>query len=188
MKFCSSCGGVVSLQLVAGEHVARNVCTICARVHYHNPKIIVGCIPETADGRLLLCRRHIKPRLGLWTFPAGYLECDEASADGAVRETLEETGAQVRIESLLAIIDVPQISQVHLIYRGRLLTEPSASTAESSETRLLREADIPWDRLAFSTVTHALRFFLGDRAAGTRATHALNLGPIADPSEFQEQI
>lgn len=188
MKFCGACGGSVSLRQLPGEHIERLVCTACKRVHYSNPKIVVGCVAESEDGRILLCRRRIRPRLGQWTFPAGYLECGEASAEGARRETEEESGARVETSGLLAVIDVPQISQVYLIYRGRLLSPPAQSTAESSEIALLSEADLPWDALAFSSVVHALKFFFDDRRNGRSAPHALDLGPIADPSEFQEKI
>lgn len=188
MKFCGVCGGALALRLLPGEHTERLVCAACNRVHYSNPKVVVGCVAQADDGRILLCRRRIRPRLGKWTFPAGYLECGEASAEGARRETEEESGARIETLGLLAVIDVPQISQVYLIYRGRLLSSPATSTAESSEIALVAEADIPWDGLAFSSVDHALRFYFEDRRTGRDAPHALDLGPIADPSEFQEKI
>ena len=47
-----------------------------ATIHYQNPKIVVGCLPEWEE-RVLLCKRAIEPRYGLWTLPAGFLENGE---------------------------------------------------------------------------------------------------------------
>ena len=100
MKFCSACGSPdIGLRIPIGDHVPRYVCGACATVYDQNPKVVVGCLPEWED-RVLLCKRAIEPRHGLWTLPAGFLENGEAVTAGAARETLEEAGARIEIGDL----------------------------------------------------------------------------------------
>ncbi len=155
-------------------------------MHYQNPKIIVGCVPEWEDGRILMCRRAIEPRLGLWTFPAGFLELGETSGEGAARETLEEAQAEVEIGDLFVVINVPYVSQIYMIHRGRMKTPHHGPTTESSETILMREEDMPWGDIAFPTVHHGLKFFFEDRARGVHGFHVLDLKrrpPAAERTE-----
>ena len=175
MKFCSVCGNVVEVKIPAGDHQPRHVCVSCGHIHYHNPKVIVGCIPEWEDGRVLMCKRNIEPRLGKWTFPAGFLELGETTAQGAVREAREESLAEVAILGMLSVISVSYVSQVYMIHRARLLRAEFGPTPESSEVRLMREDEIPWDEIAFPTIWHSLKLFFADRAQGLCAIHELNL-------------
>jgi len=175
MKYCSTCGQPVELKIPPGDHLPRHVCPACGTVHYRNPKIIVGCVPETEDGRILLCKRAIEPRLGLWTVPAGFLELSETTAQGAARETLEEAQAKVEVGALFAVIGVPYVSQVYMIHRARMLDPHHGSTPESLETRLVAESEIPWEQIAFPTIYHGLKFFFEDRARGVAGFHVLDL-------------
>jgi ADP-ribose pyrophosphatase YjhB (NUDIX family) len=175
MKFCSVCGAEVELLTPEGDHLPRDVCPACGTVHYVNPKVIVGCVPEWEDGRILMCRRAIEPRLGRWTFPAGFMELGETTGEGAARETLEESQAEVEVGALFAVIDVPYVSQLYLIHRGRMLSPHHGPTHESSETILMREDEIPWDEIAFPTIWHSLKFFFEDRAKGVVGFHSLAL-------------
>jgi ADP-ribose pyrophosphatase YjhB (NUDIX family) len=174
MKYCSDCGTPVALKIPEGDHLPRHVCPRCGAIHYRNPKVIVGCIPEWEE-RVLMCRRAIQPRVGLWTFPAGFLELGETSSQGAARETLEEAQAHVEIEDLCVVINVPYVNQIYLIHRGRLTSPAFGPTAESSECALMREEEIPWPDIAFPTIYESLRFFYADRRAGRRAIHTLDL-------------
>lgn len=175
MKFCPHCGHPVHLRVPEGDHFPRHVCEHCGTVHYRNPKVIVGCLGEWNDGRVLMCRRAIPPRMGYWTFPAGFLEMDETTAQGAARETLEEGGVEVEVDGLLALINVPHVSQIYVIHRGRLRTDAHHPTIETSETALMHENEIPWDRIAFPTIYHSLKFFFADRAAGHSGIHHLDI-------------
>jgi ADP-ribose pyrophosphatase YjhB (NUDIX family) len=175
MKFCAECGHAVEVKVPEGDHLPRHVCAHCGTVHYRNPKVIVGCVPEWEDGRVLMCRRNIEPRFGLWTFPAGFLELGEASGAGAAREAFEEARAEVEIIDLFAVINVPYVSQVYVLHRARLKSPAFGPTPESSEVRLMREDEIPWDEIAFPTVYKGLKFFFADRSAGTRGFHELDL-------------
>ena len=174
MKFCSECGTAVELRIPAGDHLPRHVCPACGTIHYRNPKVIVGCVPEW-DDRILMCKRAIEPRLGLWTFPAGFLELGETSGQGAAREALEEAQAEVDIGELFVVINVPYVSQVYMIHRARMKALTFGPTIESSEVMLMREDEIPWDRIAFPTIFHSLKFFFADRAAGATGVHTLDL-------------
>jgi ADP-ribose pyrophosphatase YjhB (NUDIX family) len=174
MKYCSECGAGVELRVPDGDHVPRHVCTACGAIHSRNPKVIVGCVPEW-DDRILMCKRAIEPRLGRWTFPAGFLELGETSGQGAAREALEEARAVVEIGELFVVINVPYVSQVYMIHRARLKALQFGPTIESSEVVLMRESEIPWDEIAFPTIFHGLKFFFADRATGATGVHALDL-------------
>lgn len=145
-----------SKKVPEGDNRERHVCDDCGWVHYVNPKVVVGAVIGHNDG-ILLCRRAIEPRLGFWTIPAGYMEERETSESGAMREAMEEAGAEIRIDALLAVYSIPRISQVQLIYRATLARPDVSAGPESLEVRLFPWADIPWDDLAFPSVHWALR-------------------------------
>ena len=141
-----------------GDNRERMICAECGYILYDNPKIVVGSVTRWGE-RILLCRRSINPRLGYWTLPAGYLEVHETTMAGAVREAWEEACARIEIESLLAVYNVPRISQVQVIYRARLINDDVAAGPESEEVGLFRWEEIPWDDLAFPTVRWALHHY-----------------------------
>lgn len=172
---CNACGQTVEHRIPAGDHLPRHVCPSCGHIQYQNPKVIVGVIPEWEDGRILMCKRNIEPRLGLWTFPAGFLEQGETTAAGAAREAEEESLAKVEVGQLLMVISVPYVSQVYMVHRGRLQSAEFGPTPESSEVSLMREDEIPWDEIAFPTIFHSLKQFFADRSAGQFQTHAMDL-------------
>lgn len=171
MSFCIRCGHAAEYRIPGGDNRTRLVCPACGHIHYANPRIIVGCIPEADDGRILMCRRDIEPRRGKWTFPAGFLENGETGSAGAAREAQEESLAEVEILDLFCVFDVPRVEQVYLLYRARLPQPSFGPTPESSEVRLMREDEIPWSEIAFPTVSQGLRHFFEDRARGTRGFH-----------------
>jgi ADP-ribose pyrophosphatase YjhB (NUDIX family) len=167
MKFCSDCAHPISRLIPQDDTRERFVCTECGVVHYQNPKMVVGSIPiweEQGQVQILLCRRAIEPRLGYWTLPAGFMENNETTMDAASRETEEEAGARIQLHGLFSLLNVPHVHQVHLFYRATLLDLNYAAGVESLEVKLFTEADIPWDEIAFPTVTHTLRFLFADLA------------------------
>ncbi|WP_153100466.1 NUDIX hydrolase [Paraburkholderia hayleyella] len=177
MKFCPDCGHTVSLSIPPGDNRERFVCSRCHAVHYQNPRNVVGTIP-TWDDKVLLCRRAIEPRYGYWTLPAGFMELGETTAEAARRETLEEAGARVEIQTLFSLLNVPHVHQVHLFYLARLLDTDIAAGEESLEIRFFSETEIPWHDIAFPTVSQTLRCFFADRAAGV---YGLHTGDILRP-------
>jgi ADP-ribose pyrophosphatase YjhB (NUDIX family) len=170
MKFCSNCGAPVVSKVPPGDSLPRFVCDACDTIHYQNPRMIVGCIPEWED-RILLCRRAIEPRHGLWTVPAGFMENGETTGQGAARETLEEANARVEIGPLYALYNIPHINQVYMIFRGRLLDLDFSAGAETLEARLFEQHEIPWNELAFATVRNTLTHYYDDRASGEFRFH-----------------
>ncbi len=170
MNYCSHCGAVVSLKIPPGDNLPRHICDACQTIHYQNPKMVVGCIPEWED-RILLCRRAIEPRYGLWTLPAGFMENGETTMQAAARETREEANAEVEIGALYSLYSLPHINQVYLIFRSRLLNTTYSPGVESLETCLFSEQDLPWDTLAFPVVRQTLEDFFSDRRAGNYRLH-----------------
>jgi ADP-ribose pyrophosphatase YjhB (NUDIX family) len=171
MKFCASCGAAVVRRVPPGDTLPRWVCDACGEVHYQNPKLVVGTVPEHA-GRLLLCRRAIEPRYGFWTLPAGFMENDETAGQAALRETLEEAGAAVELGAPFTLISVPRVNQVHLFYLARLGVLEFKPGEETLEVALFDEAAIPWKDIAFRTVATTLRLWFADRARGAFDFHA----------------
>ncbi len=165
MKFCTNCGSAVSLQIPEGDDRERFVCTSCERIHYSNPRVIVGCVPIFED-RVLLCRRAIEPRRNYWTLPAGFMENGETTLQGAARETWEEACARVSGLDLYRVFDVPAINQVYMFYRCTIDNGVYGVGPESLETGLYDEADIPWDNMAFPVVYETLREYFDDRRTG----------------------
>ena len=165
MNYCSHCGHAVRVAIPDGDNRERHVCDHCGRIHYQNPRIITGCIVEWQQ-QVLLCRRAIEPRRGLWTLPAGFMENGETSHQGAMRETREESQANIAIDDLFITINLPHINQVYMLFRARLLEVGFGPTGESLEVALFDQASVPWKQMAFTTVTLALRHWFEDRDAG----------------------
>jgi ADP-ribose pyrophosphatase YjhB (NUDIX family) len=171
MKFCSACGSDrIRTRVPDGDTLPRFVCERCATIHYQNPKIVVGCLPVW-EQRVLLCKRAIEPRHGLWTLPAGFLENGETVVAGAERETLEEASARVEIDGLYTLISLPQINQVYMVFRARLADLDFGPGPESLEVRLFDEEEVPWERLAFRTIARTLRNYFLDRKLGRFPLH-----------------
>lgn len=162
MKFCSSCGNRLTNEVPRGDDRLRYVCNECGTVHYENPKIVTGCLPVWQDS-VLLCKRAIEPRSGYWTVPAGFMELDETVQQGAERETWEEACAQVEILAPYSVFNLPHVNQLYIIFRARLLDLEFRPGPESTDVRLFRKEEIPWDDLAFGTVRQTLEFFFADR-------------------------
>ncbi len=170
MNFCSQCGAPVAQAVPPGDTHLRHVCTACQAIHYVNPKVVVGCIPEWQD-RILLCRRAIEPRTGYWTFPAGFMEMGERTEEAAARETHEEAGAQVEGLSLFALFTLTYVNQVHVVFRGTLREPAFRAGVESLDAQLVPLDKIPWDDLAFKVIKEILLRYVRDRERGRFAVH-----------------
>lgn len=176
MRYCCQCAGALEQRVPPGDQRLRHVCTVCALVHYENPKIVAGCIPAWND-QVLLCRRAISPRYGLWTLPAGFMENAETAIEAALRETHEEANARVQVLGLHTLINLPGVNQVYLMFRARLLDLDFFPGEESLEVALFNEAQIPWDTLAFNTVRQTLCLYFEDCRLGVERFH---MGDILD--------
>ena len=138
-----------------GDNRERLMCPDCGYVLYDNPKVVVGSVARWQE-RILLCKRAINPRIGYWTLPAGYLELNETTSEGALREAREEASARLELDGLLAVYNIPRLSQVQLIYRARLLSPEISAGHESEAVGLFAWDEIPWPELAFPSVHWAL--------------------------------
>lgn len=177
LNYCSHCGHKLSRDIPPGDDRPRYICKACGRVHYQNPKLVVGTIPEYGD-RILFCRRAIEPCAGLWTLPAGFLENGESVAMGALRETREETGAEVEIVGPYALFNICHVGQIYLMFRACMRTSEFSPGPESSDVQLLSEADIPWEKLAFSVIEATLKRYVADRRSGDFAFAIGDIGPV----------
>ena len=175
IKHCRNCGTSVVYRIPDdGDTKARAICTACTTVHYENPLNVVGTVPAWGD-KVLLCKRNIEPRWGKWTLPAGFMELNETVAEGAARETVEESGAEFELEGLFSLVNVARVGQVHLFYRARLLSDRFNPGFETIEARLFAEDEIPWDEIAFRTVKETLARYFADRRAGNFSIHAIDI-------------
>lgn len=171
IKHCRACGTAVDYRVPADDNRERAVCGACGEIHYENPLNVVGTVPVWGD-QVLLCRRNIEPRYGLWTLPAGFLELGESTETGALRETDEEAGARIELEGLFTVLNVVRVGQLHLFYRARMLDPTLNPGPETIEARLFHEHEVPWDEIAFRTVRQTLEHFFADRRSGRFAVHA----------------
>lgn len=174
IRYCRVCGGSTEYRIPVADNRDRAVCASCGEVHYENPLNVVGTVPVW-DDQVLLCRRNIEPRYGLWTLPAGFMELGETTAEGAVRETVEEAGARIELQDLFSMVNVVRVGQLHLFYRARLLDTQFDPGPETIEARLFDESAIPWDELAFRTVRLTLERFFADRRAGRFGVHVADI-------------
>jgi len=164
IKFCTQCGGSVVFILPDKDTHQRHICTQCGFIHYQNPRVITGCLVYK-DEKVLLCKRAIEPRFGLWTVPAGFMENGESTRLAAQRETFEEAGVEVVLNRLFVIANLTHANQVYMLYLAELLDDCfhfscEKSSYESSDVQLFTKEQIPWDNIAFYTVKLALiRFF-----------------------------
>ncbi|KAF3442648.1 hypothetical protein FNV43_RR16564 [Rhamnella rubrinervis] len=170
INFCQSCGGPTKHEKPDGEEKIRAICTICGKIAYQNPKMVVGCLIEH-DNKVLLCKRKIQPSYGLWTLPAGYMEIGESAAEGAIRETWEEASAEVEVLSPFAQLDIPLIGQTYIIFLAKLKKPHFSPGPESSECQLFALDDIPFNSLAFSSMLVSLNLYVEDFKAGRFKFH-----------------
>ena len=183
VHFCRACGHAVEHRLPDdGDTRVRAVCASCHTVHYVNPLVVVGTIPVWRDGRVLLCQRAIEPRHGKWTLPAGFMELNETTAQGAARETDEEAGAQIELGALFSLINVAAVGQVHLFYRAELLSLDFNPGSESLQVALFSQDEMPWSELAFSTVRMTLEAHFEDAKTGQFGFHHLDWNAPKPPT------
>ncbi len=170
MKFCSSCGSTVEIGIPAGDNRPRYICIECETIHYQNPKIVAGCLP-VQDSRVLLCKRAIDPQYGKWTLPAGFMENGETLEEAAMRESIEEANASLEALRLYSVISLPHINQVYMMFLADLTGSDYSPGEESLEVGLFEEQDIPWDEIAFKTITYTLESYFSDRKSGLFPLH-----------------
>lgn len=171
MKFCSNCAAAVALKIPDGDNRPRYCCASCGTIHYQNPRLVLGTIPVFGE-QILLCRRAIEPRHGYWTLPAGFMENGETLEEGASRETTEEAGIDFQLGNVFSMLSVQHVDQVHVFFLATMTSARIGGGPETLEARLFDEDEIPWDNMAFHTVTKTLRWFFDDRRSGSYGVHS----------------
>lgn len=179
-RFCSQCATPITRRMPPDDNRERDVCEHCGAIHYQNPRMVVGTVPLW-ENKILLCRRAIEPRYNTWTLPAGFMELAESTAQGALRETVEEAGADVALGDIYTIIDVAHVDQVHIYYRATALSGRLDPGPESLEARYFAVDEIPWDNLSFGSVVTTLKHFVADMQAGEFRTRQYALAPVSTP-------
>ncbi len=169
MNYCNNCGHKLSLKIPKGDTHARYVCDNCNLIHYLNPRMIVGCIPVWQE-KILICKRAIEPKYGLWTLPAGFMENGETVEQGALRETKEEAGAEVEIIRLHSLFSLPQVNQVYAIYLAKMTSENFYAGEESLECKLISTDEIPWEKIAFTAIKFSLKKYVENQSLNSKET------------------
>ena len=180
--YCRHCGHATEQRVPPDDISARSVCPACGTIHYVNPLVVVGTVPFLGD-KVLLCKRNIEPRKGKWTLPAGFMELDETTAEGAGRETVEESGAEFDMGPLFGVMNVPRVGQVHVFYLCQLRHDRFDPGTETMEARLFAEDEIPWEEIAFLTVRHILQAYFEDRRQGVFGVHTMDFSVKDFPPE-----
>jgi ADP-ribose pyrophosphatase YjhB (NUDIX family) len=163
LNHCVKCGGRLELQPVPGEERPRLVCTECGHIAYVNPRLVVTTVPITDDGHVLLLRRGLEPGRGLWAQPGGFLEVDETVTEGAIRETLEETGLHVTPGEIIGLYARLEAAVIVLAYEARITGGEARTGPEALDIRAFPPEEIPWPEIAFRTTWFALTDWLARR-------------------------
>ena len=174
LNFCSHCGSPVTSKIPDGDDLPRFVCANCGAIHYKNPLLVLGCVPEWQN-KILLCRRAIEPRLGFWTVPAGFMENGETmEAVGCARvlrggpregpDWIAPGGGQ-RHPRGSGARDVPGAP----FWRGIRAGPGKPSRSDCTGNRG------SWDDLAFPSGEFTLRRYFADRAKGREDYHFTEL-------------
>jgi len=174
MKYCSHCGHEVDFRIPENDNLPRFICDHCGSIHYQNPNIVTGCIAQW-ENKILMCKRAIEPRYGLWTLPAGFMENQETLEEAAMRETLEEANARVANLNLYAVYSIPHINQVYMMFTAALLDLEFGPGSESLEVELFSQSEIPWQQLAFPVIERSLQQYYIDAPSGSFPLHLDNL-------------
>ncbi len=169
-RFCTQCGTPLSQIIPPDDNRLRDACGRCGAVHYQNPRNVVGVLAVWQQ-KILLCKRAIEPRFNTWTLPAGFMELGETTAQGAMRETQEEAGAQIELGNLYTVIDVPHAEQVHFFYLARVLSPDLYPGPESLEAAFFDIDNIPWANLSFRTVITTIKHYINDVETGVFPVH-----------------
>lgn len=158
-RFCPPCGGGLEPRMLKDGEPPRLVCGACGFVFYLDPKV-AACTICMMDGGIVLLRRGIDPQRGKWVFPGGFVDRGEAVTEAAIRETQEEVNLRVGLTGILDAYSFPGSEVVVLVYAAEVLGGILEARDESLEVRLFPPEEIPWDELAFSSTTSALKDYL----------------------------
>lgn len=154
LNYCPRCGHALEDREAFGR--VRRFCPVCDRTVFREHKVAAGVLVEHT-GNILLVRRRMRPHAGMWTFPAGFVDFDEDPAQAAVRECREETGLEVEIAGLLAVIagrEHEHGADIVIVYLARLVGGEPRAADDVDRVAFFALDDLP--RLAFGATRSAL--------------------------------
>ena len=160
-QFCPKCGGRLELVQVKPKEPKRLVCAECRFIFFLDPKV-AACTIFELGGKIVLARRAIDPGYGKWVFPGGFVDRGETVEEAAVREAREEVNADVELRELVGVYSYSGVPVVVIVFAATLLNDELQAADECLEIRFFTEEEIPWDKLAFSSIHDALKDYLGD--------------------------
>lgn len=137
----------------------RLVCVECGCVRYLDPKL-ASCALVLNKGRVALVRRSMEPARGTWVLPGGFVDRGEVIPEAAVRETREETGLEVKVESMIGLYSYPGEKVAIAVYLASVISGRLVAADESDQADWFALDDIPWAGLGFSSTRDALTDFL----------------------------
>lgn len=147
-KYCPQCAHALRRKELFGR--VRSYCPHCGFIHFRDPKLAVGAL-VIDQGRVLLIRRNVIPRIGYWALPSGFVEYDEQPRPALQREVQEETGLLVEVGRILdafALSD-PRKQGVFLLFVAQLQGGKLQAGDDVSEVQWFCQSEIPWDEIAF---------------------------------------
>lgn len=160
LRHCARCGGRLAFGPVPADDRHRYHCLECGHVTYVNPRVVATTLPITEEGRIVLIRRAIPPGVGTWAQPGGFLEAEETIIQGAVRETMEETGLAVEPVSIVGIYPQPRASVVIVAYEATISGGEMVITPETLDVKAYAIDDLPWEGIGFNTSLWAIRDYV----------------------------
>jgi ADP-ribose pyrophosphatase YjhB (NUDIX family) len=166
LHYCARCGAELAPAMLPEENRERLACAACGYIAYINPRVVVTTLPVTDTGEVVLLRRGIEPGYGAWAQPGGFLEVDETVAEGAARETLEETGLVVKPGELVGIYSRLEAAVVVLVFEARIVGGTAHATPEALEVRAFGVDELPWDGIGFKTSWWAIHDWVRLRHPG----------------------
>jgi ADP-ribose pyrophosphatase YjhB (NUDIX family) len=155
--YCPRCGAALETRQVGDK--PRRVCPACQFIYFTDPKVGVGTL-VVQNGKILLVRRRMRPEVGKWSLPAGFVDRGEDPAMVAVRETQEETGLEVAVERLIDVYFNEEAAEggasIFILYSVRLLGGRLEAGDDADEAAFFDLDRLP--ELAFNSTRDAVRW------------------------------
>jgi len=154
INYCPRCGTAVTQAERFGR--LRPVCPSCNWVYFADPKVAVALLVERGD-EVLLVRRAVDPKRGMWTLPAGFVDAGENPVLAAEREILEETGLQAHVTGLIDVLfgqEHPGGAHIVIFYRGHIDSGSMHADDDVDRAAFFNRNNLP--PLAFSTTRKIL--------------------------------